>query len=120
MKTFFGKVLLADDDDAINKLVKKSIERNFLPGDIIVSSKRFDQWSILKDNIIDLLVIDMKKGGTKIIRLARRRQKNIKIICFSGSINENAEEIALKIGADLFLQKPANKKEILRAIKKLL
>jgi DNA-binding NarL/FixJ family response regulator len=119
-KKFFEKILLADDDMFMNTILRGSIFNASLAKHIVIADNRSEQADLLKNSPIDLLIVDMKNGGTKIIRLARKKQPEIKILCLSGSANNNPEEVVRNLGADLFLQKPAKREEIIGAIKKLL
>ncbi|KKP80354.1 MAG: hypothetical protein A2271_04735 [Candidatus Moranbacteria bacterium RIFOXYA12_FULL_35_19] len=115
----FNNALLADDDATINYIVEKAVSNASLAKNIIITDDRLEQVDILKHSTVDLLVVDLKNGGSRIIELARKKHPNIKILCFSGSVNENVERIVRESGANDFLAKPAGIGEITEKIKNL-
>ena len=79
--------------------------------------------SILKDNQIDLIVLDLmlpKEDGLSICRKLRENGNNVPIIMLTAMIGETDKIIGLELGADDYLTKPFNPRELLARIKAVL
>jgi DNA-binding response OmpR family regulator len=69
-----------------------------------------------------LIILDNKLPdgfGVDYIRHVKERYPSVKIVMITG-FDVSAKDVALENGADLFLQKPFTKQEILTAVKSLL
>ena len=113
-------ILVVDDDDRIRELVKQYLEENnFLVTtaiDAIDAKKKLD---IIK---FDILILDVMMPGISGLTLTKEIKKNnptpIILLTAKGEISDRIE--GLELGADDYLGKPFEPKELLLRIKNIL
>jgi two-component system phosphate regulon response regulator OmpR len=113
-------ILVVDDDDRIRELVKQYLEENnFLvttAKDAIEAKKKIE---IIK---FDILVLDIMMPGESGLSLTKNLKKNnstpIILLTAKGEIQDRIE--GLELGADDYLGKPFEPKELLLRIKNIL
>ncbi len=113
-------ILVVDDDDRIRELVKQYLEENhFLvttAKDVIDAKKKIE---IIK---FDILVLDIMMPGESGLSLTKNLKKNnstpIILLTAKGEIQDRIE--GLELGADDYLGKPFEPKELLLRIKNIL
>tara|TARA_Y100000590_G_scaffold312365_1_gene352993 strand:+ start:1274 stop:1951 length:678 start_codon:yes stop_codon:yes gene_type:complete len=113
-------ILVVDDDDRIRDLVKQYLEeKNF-----IVTTAKDSQDAKKKLDIIkfDILVLDIMMPGESGLSLTQKVKKNnstpIILLTAKGEIKDRIE--GLELGADDYLGKPFDPKELLLRIKNIL
>ena len=113
-------ILVVDDDDRIRDLVKQYLEeKNF-----IVTTAKDSQDAKRKLDIIkfDILVLDIMMPGESGLSLTKEMKKNnstpIILLTAKGEIKDRIE--GLELGADDYLGKPFDPKELLLRIKNIL
>ncbi len=120
MNKFNGHILVVDDDDGIRNLVKQYLtENNFLITTANNAEDAKEKISIIK---FDLIVLDiMMPGKTGLeFTLENKDKINTPIILLTAK-GEAAERIkGLEIGADDYLPKPFEPKELILRIKNIL
>jgi len=120
MNKFSGHILVVDDDDGIRNLVKQYLsENNFLITTAINAEEAKEKISIIK---FDLIVLDiMMPGKTGLEFTLQNKDKiNTPIILLTAK-GEAAERIkGLEVGADDYLPKPFEPKELILRIKNIL
>ena len=120
MNKFSGHILVVDDDDGIRDLVKQYLtENNFLITTAKNAEEAKEKISIIK---FDLIVLDiMMPGKTGIeVTLENKDKINTPIILLTAK-GEAAERIkGLEVGADDYLPKPFEPKELILRIKNIL
>ena len=115
-----GHIIIVDDDDGIRDLVKQFLtEEGFL---VTTAQDAFEAKNKIEIIKYDLIVLDImmpKKNG---LELAIELRKEIKTpIIFLTAKGETSEKIhGLEIGADDYLSKPFEPKELLLRIKNIL
>ncbi|MEO1661279.1 MAG: response regulator [Pseudomonadota bacterium] len=113
-------ILVVDDDPEIRTLVKKLLERNHmqvrLARDVFEAQASFDQ------KAPDLIVLDiMMPGGDGTTFCRRLRQdSNVPILMLSAMGDDIDRIIGLETGADDYLAKPFNPRELVARIRSIL
>ena len=120
MNKFIGHILVVDDDDGIRNLVKQYLtENNFLVTTANNAEDAKEKISIIK---FDLIVLDiMMPGKTGLeFTLENKNKINTPIILLTakGGATERIE--GLETGADDYLPKPFEPKELILRIKNIL
>ena len=120
MNKFNAHILVVDDDDGIRKLVKQYLtENNFLITTANNAEDAKEKISIIK---FDLIVLDiMMPGKTGLeFTLENKDKINTPIILLTAK-GEAPERIkGLEVGADDYLPKPFEPKELILRIKNIL
>ena len=120
MNKFSGHILVVDDDDGIRNLVKQYLsENNFLITTAQNAAEAKEKISIIK---FDLIVLDiMMPGKTGLeFTLENKDKINTPIILLTAK-GEATERIkGLEVGADDYLPKPFEPKELILRIKNIL
>ena len=120
MNKFNGHILVVDDDDGIRNLVKQYLtENNFLITTANNAEDAKEKTSIIK---FDLIVLDiMMPGKTGLeFTLENKDKINTPIILLTAK-GEATERIkGLEVGADDYLPKPFEPKELILRIKNIL
>ena len=120
MNKFEAHVLVVDDDDGIRNLVKKYLnENNFL---VTTANNAEDAEEKVKVIKFDLIVLDiMMPGESGLDFISKNKDKyNTPIILLTakGEANERVE--GLEVGADDYLPKPFEPKELTLRIRNIL
>jgi two-component system phosphate regulon response regulator OmpR len=120
MNKFDAHILVVDDDDGIRELVKKYLsENNFLITTANSAEDAKEKISIIK---FDLIVLDIMMPGKSGLEFTSENKDNIDIpiilLTAKGESNERIE--GLEVGADDYLPKPFEPKELVLRIKNIL
>ena len=120
MKKFEAHILVVDDDDGIRDLVKKYlIEKNFLITTSNSAEDAKEKVSIIK---FDLIVLDIMMPGQSGLDFISENKKKINtpiiLLTAKGEAEERVE--GLEIGADDYLPKPFEPKELVLRINNIL
>ena len=119
------KILVIDDDNDVRRLICKMLQAEGY--EILEASNGIEGLqTVKKESGIELVITDLimpEKEGLETIRELRKDFSHIKIMAISGGgkiDSENYLVIAKGFGADLALNKPFTRQELLDSIKKLL
>ena len=120
MNKFDAHILVVDDDDGIRELVKKYLsENNFLITTANSAEDAKEKISIIK---FDLIVLDIMMPGKSGLEFTSENKDNINtpiiLLTAKGESNERVE--GLEVGADDYLPKPFDPKELVLRIKNIL
>jgi two-component system phosphate regulon response regulator OmpR len=120
MDKFIGHILVVDDDDGIRMLVKKYLnENNFL---VTTSESAEDASQKIEIVKFDLIVLDIMMPGKSGLEFINEKKKNIEtpiiLLTAKGEASERIE--GLEIGADDYLPKPFDPKELVLRIKNII
>jgi len=120
MDKFEAHILVVDDDDGIRALVKKYLnENNFLVTTANSAEDAFEKVEIIKFDLIILDVMMPGKSGLEFVNENKEKiQTPIILLTAKGEPNERVE--GLELGADDYLPKPFEPKELLLRIKNIL
>ena len=120
MNDFIAHILVVDDDDGIRSLVKQYLnENNFLVTTSNSAENAEEKVLIIK---FDLIVLDVMMAGKSGLQFIKDNKSNIDtpiILLTAKSETEDRVE-GLEIGADDYLPKPFEPKELILRIKNIL
>lgn len=113
-------ILVVDDDDRIRELVKQYLEKNnFL---VTTAIDAFDAKKKLDIVKFDILIVDVMMPGESGLSLTKEIKKNKKtpiiLLTAKGEVGDRIQ--GLELGADDYLGKPFEPKELLLRIKNIL
>ena len=120
MDNFIAHILVVDDDDGIRMLVKKYLnENNFLVTTSENAEDAFKKIEIIKFDLIVLDIMMPGKSGLEFIKDYKRKLETpIILLTAKGQPDERVE--GLEVGADDYLPKPFDPKELVLRIKNIL
>ena len=120
MNKFIAHILVVDDDDGIRELVKKYLnENNFLVSTAADAENATEKIKIIKFDLIILDIMMPGKNGLEFIRDNKNKLDTpIILLTAKGEAEERIE--GLEIGADDYLPKPFEPKELILRIKNIL
>ncbi|MDA9072046.1 response regulator transcription factor [Candidatus Pelagibacter sp.] len=120
MSSFIAHILVVDDDDGIRSLVKKYLnENNFLVTTSNSAENAANKIAIIKFDLIVLDVMMPGKSGLEFIKENKERLDTpIILLTAKGETNDRVE--GLEVGADDYLSKPFEPKELTLRIKNIL
>ena len=120
MKNFKAHILIVDDDDRIRDLVKEYLsQNNYLVSTAKDSNDAFEKTKIIK---FDLIVLDIMMPGKTGLEFTQdyKNKINTPIILLTAK-GEPSERIeGLEVGADDYLTKPFEPKELILRINNIL
>jgi CheY-like chemotaxis protein len=120
-----ARILIIDDDDQVRKMLRLTL--NAAGYDVVeaqdgkVAMKLFNQGPLV-DLVITDLIMPEKEGIETIIEL-RRDFPKVPIIAISGGGRIDPDDylaLAKKLGAQITLEKPFSRKDIIDAVNKLI
>ena len=120
MNNFIAHILVVDDDDGIRSLVKQYLNKNnFLVTTADSAENAIEKISIIK---FDLIILDVMMPGKNGLEFIQENKKKIDtpiiLLTAKGETNDRVE--GLEIGADDYLSKPFEPKELILRIKNIL
>ena len=120
MKKFEAHILVVDDDDGIRNLLKKYLsEKNFL---ITTASSAEDAQEKILAIKFDLIVLDIMMPGQSGLNFISQNKGKINtpviLLTAKGQPDERVE--GLEVGADDYLPKPFEPRELVLRIKNIL
>ena len=120
MNNFFAHILLVDDDEGIRLLVKKYLNENkYLVTTAINAEDAYEKAKVIK---FDLIILDIMMPGKSGLEFIRDYKENLDtpiiLLTAKGQADERVE--GLEIGADDYLPKPFEPKELILRIKNIL
>ena len=120
MDKFIAHILVVDDDDGIRSLVKKYLnENNFLVTTANSAEDASEKITIIKFDLIILDIMMPGKNGLEFIKDNKKKLDSpIILLTAKGEASERVE--GLEIGADDYLAKPFEPKELILRIKNIL
>ena len=120
MDKFIAHILVVDDDDGIRSLVKKYLNENdFLVTTADSAEKASEKIGIIKFDLIILDIMMPGKNGLEFIKDHKKKLDTpIILLTAKGESSERIE--GLEIGADDYLPKPFEPKELILRIKNIL
>ena len=120
MDKFIAHILVVDDDDGIRSLVKKYLnENNFLVTTANSAEDASEKIKIIKFDLIILDIMMPGKNGLEFIKDNKKKLDSpIILLTAKGEASERVE--GLEIGADDYLPKPFEPKELILRIKNIL
>ena len=120
MNNFIAHILVVDDDDGIRSLVKQYLnENNFLVTTSNSAENAEEKISIIK---FDLIILDVMMPGESGLEFIKKNKSTIDtpiiLLTAKGEIEDRVG--GLEIGADDYLPKPFEPRELILRIKNIL
>ena len=115
-----SKLLVVDDDPELRELTQAYLMKNGFIVNTVESSVGMDEF--LSTNDVDLLILDLMLPGEHGLAIAKRlkKKKDLPIIIVSAQGEDIDRIVGLEIGADDYLPKPFNPRELLARIRAVL
>ena len=115
-----SRLLVVDDDPELRELTKAYLMKNGFIVNTVESSVGMDEF--LATNDVDLLILDLMLPGEHGLAIAKRlkKKKDLPIIIVSAQGEDIDRIVGLEIGADDYLPKPFNPRELLARIRAVL
>ena len=120
MDNLIAHILVVDDDDGIRSLVKKYLNENrYLVTTAMSAEDAKEKINIIK---FDLIILDIMMPGKSGLEFIEENQKKIgtPIILLTAKGGANERVAGLEIGADDYLPKPFEPKELLLRIQNII
>ena len=113
-------ILIVDDDPQIGRLLSRYLQREGFQ--VQVSHSAAEMRSALKGFAADLLILDLGLPGDDGLTLTReiRKTSNIGIIILTGKDAPVDRVVGLELGADDYVTKPFDERELLARIRTVL
>ena len=119
MDKFIAHILVVDDDDGIRSLVKQYLnEKKYLVTTAENAENASEKIKIIKFDLIILDIMMPGKSGLDFIKDNKKLETPIILLTAKGQPNERIE--GLEIGADDYLPKPFEPKELILRIQNIL
>lgn len=114
------RLLVVDDDPGICELLSSYLTEQGMQVATVEDGKAMDAW--LADNDADLVILDLMLPGEDGLSLARRLRINygLPIVMISARGEDVDRIVGLEVGADDYLSKPFNPRELLARVRAVL
>lgn len=114
------KILIVDDDEELRKLLCQYLDKQGFAVDAVEDGKTLDAY--LSHSLADLMIIDLMMPGEDGLSIVKRLngQFDIPIIMLSACGEDVDRIIGLEVGADDYLSKPFNPRELLARIRSVM
>ncbi len=115
-----ANLLVVDDDPEIRELIQAYLEQQGFTVHSVESGEAMDEF--LVSNEIDLLILDLMLPGEHGLSIAQRLKKHsdLPIIIVSAQGEDVDRIVGLEVGADDYLSKPFNPRELLARVRAVL
>ena len=113
-------LLVVDDDRETRELLSLYLGQQGFDVAVVEDGRAMDAW--LADNTTDLVILDLMLPGEDGLSIARRLQSDhdLPIVMISARGEELDRIVGLEVGADDYLPKPFNPRELLARIRAVL
>lgn len=117
METKQNHVIVVDDDKEIRELLKEYLEKNGMKVSTAEHGESF--FEIYPSNPADLVILDIMMPGDDGLKICNkiRTYSNIPVIMLTAAGDPTDKIIGLELGADDYMEKPFNPRELLARIK---
>jgi two-component system OmpR family response regulator len=113
-------ILLVEDDRETRALISRFLQGNDMRVSALGDGRDMDR--LVRDNRIDLIVLDVMLPGDDGFEICRRLRSssNLPVIMLTAKLEEVDRIVGLEIGADDYMTKPFNPRELLARIRAVL
>jgi DNA-binding response OmpR family regulator len=120
MEAESANLLVVDDDPEIRELTEAYLSQQGFTVHCVDSGEAMDEY--LAKNPVDLVVLDLMLPGEHGLSIARRlkNESHIPIVMVSAQGDDIDRIVGLEVGADDYLAKPFNPRELLARIRAVL
>ncbi len=110
-------ILVVDDDPALRELLTEYLGENDCRVSAVADGAGMK--AALRDQVIDLVLLDLRLAGEDGMRLARelRESSNVPLIIMTGKHDEADRVMGLELAADDYVTKPFSNREMLARIR---
>jgi len=114
------RILVVDDDPAILTLLKDILESEQY--NVSIARNGNEMRRCMTDKTFDLVTLDVGLPGSSGLEMALevRRQSNVPIIVISGRNTDVDKVVGLEVGADDYITKPFNIRELIARVRAVL
>jgi len=120
MEVESANLLVVDDDPELRELIQAYLEKQGFHVTCVESGEAMD--SHLEEHDVDLLILDLMLPGEHGLSIAQRMKKHsdLPIIIVSAQGEDVDRIVGLEVGADDYLSKPFNPRELLARVRAVL
>jgi len=114
-------VLIVEDDPALQRMILSYFEENNIR--TVVASGREEMLRQLEDAVVNLVILDLRLGQEDGLDLLRevRAISDVPVIIITGHRRDDIDRVVgLELGADDYLTKPFNLRELLARVRAVL
>lgn len=112
------RLLVVDDDEGLRSLLRRYLSEQGFTVDAVTDGRALDAY--LAHSSPDLLILDLMLPGEDGLSIARRLRGRVPIIMVSARGDDIDRIVGLEVGADDYLAKPFNPRELLARIRAVL
>ncbi len=115
------RILVVDDDDRLRELLRRYLVQEGF--DVLLAADGEGMDKLLLRDSVDLVVLDLmmpEEDGLSICRRLRAAKNNTPIIMLTAKGDEVDRIVGLEVGADDYLAKPFNPRELLARVNAVL
>jgi len=116
-----GKIMVVDDEESLVRLITYNLNKEGFT--TIHAYDGNEAWDIIKRENLDLIILDLMlpgKDGLEICRDLRVESINTPIIILTARDEEIDKVLGLELGADDYVTKPFNVRELVARVKAVL
>jgi len=115
-----ANLLVVDDDPELRELIQAYLEQQGFRVACVESGETMDEY--LQEHEVDLLILDLMLPGEHGLSIAQRLKKHssLPIIIVSAQGEDVDRIVGLEVGADDYLAKPFNPRELLARVRAVL
>lgn len=116
-----GRILIADDSDILNNLMKDVFEENGF--EVVQAFDGIECKAVFMQSQPDLAILDVqmpKLGGLEVLRYIKEKSPRTIVVVMTGAGSEETAVKAMKLGAADYLTKPFGIGEVVSLVEKLL
>lgn len=113
-------ILVVDDDPRIRRLLQRYLQRNGMT--VLTAESGDEMHPLLAQHDIDLLLLDLMMPGEDGLSLAKavRQKSDVPIIILTGKADTVDKVVGLEVGADDYVTKPFDERELLARVRSVL
>jgi DNA-binding response OmpR family regulator len=112
------KVLMVDDEEDFVRTLAERMKMRDLDSDVALDGEQALQ--IVKDEVPDVMVLDLKMpgiDGMEVLRRVRKAYPQVQVIILTGHGSEKDEAEARRLGAFAYLQKPVDIEKLVQTLR---
>ena len=113
------KILLVDDEEDFVKSLAERIKMREMGSDVALNGE--EALRIVKDQVPDVMVLDLKMpgiDGLEVLRRVKKAYPQVQVIILTGHGSDKDEKTARRLGAFDYLQKTVQNDDLVQHIKR--
>ncbi len=115
------KILIVEDEEHLANSIKKILQQKGFDAEAVYDGETGAAYA--QSGVYDLLILDVmmpKMNGYEVIREVRSKHNNVPILMLTAKSSVDDRILGLNSGADLYMTKPFDTRELLASINALL